>query len=180
MFLKLDLNFKAFSTDYGSHEFATSDLLSINTPEEHGFIINHLNKINSRRYNWYIGAMQQGPDNWVNPDGTSFINIENALSPLSKRYGEDYMVYNFSSQLLHWQFLPVRGDQPFVFICEANVATLQKLIVDDRGYTYGIEIENPKEIPRGPYFVQQPKDVTFDTSRRQILNSISLRFVVFL
>ncbi|XP_022915290.2 contactin isoform X1 [Onthophagus taurus] len=151
-----------------------SDLLSINSYDEHGFIINELNKQDSLRGRWYFGAYQQNPDMWRNADDSPLVDMENAFFPVRKNYGDDYLVYNFSTSEMHWGFVPVRGDEPLKFICEANLFSLQRLLGDNRTYTYGIEIKDPKKIPRGPFFIQQPKDVIFDVSRRQVLNQIVL------
>jgi hypothetical protein len=128
---------------------------------------------------WYIGAHQQSANYWVNVDGTQLGNMENAFLPVNEPYGKDFLAYNFSAERMHWGFQPVRGDEPLLFICEANIRSIQKLVSDDRTYTYGIEIRNPEQIPRGPYFIKQPVDATFDTSKRKLYNDISLRYFVF-
>lgn len=69
----------------------------------------------------------------------------------------------------------MRGDEPLLFICEANIAAIQRLVHQDRSYTYGIDVDNPERIPRGPYFIKQPTDATFDTSKRNLYNDVSVR-----
>lgn len=64
-----------------------------------------------------------------------------------------------------------------MFICEAPIDILQYLVVDDRTYQYGVDVEDPLKVPRGPFFIKQPHDVVFDVSKREILNDISLRLV---
>lgn len=76
---------------------------------------------------------------------------------------------------MRWGFLQVRGDEQLLYICEAAVANLQNLVAEDRTYTYGVEVDNPEEVPRGPYFIKQPVDRTFDLSKRVISNDIYLR-----
>ncbi|XP_025829331.1 contactin-like [Agrilus planipennis] len=156
------------------------DLLSINTLDEHGFIIHQLNWQDPQHRQWYTGAHQQSPNYWQNPDGTQLSNMENAflndIDPYGNidSYGKDYLAYNFSKSLMKWGFHPVRGDERLLFICEGSIQLLQKLVTDDRTYTYGVEIDNPEYIPRGPYFIKQPEDVTFDLSKRRIYNDVSL------
>lgn len=104
--------------------------------------------------------------------------MENAFLPEPDPYRKDYLAYNFSRDIMHWGFQPVRGDENLLYICEANVAALQRLVTDDRTYEYGVEVDDPEKVPRGPYFIKQPKDVTFDTSRRKIYNDVTLRFVI--
>ena len=52
---------------------------------------------------------------------------------------------------------------------------LHYLVVEDRTYQYGVDVEDPLKIPRGPYFIMQPHDVVFDLSKREILNDVALR-----
>jgi hypothetical protein len=160
---------KTYAVDTGG-----SDLVSVGSSEEHGFLINQLNNMDPQHRRWYIGAHQQSANYWVNVDGTQLGNMENAFLPVNEPYGKDFLAYNFSAERMHWGFQPVRGDEPLLFICEANIRSIQKLVSDDRTYTYGIEIRNPEQIPRGPYFIKQPVDATFDTSKRKLYNDISL------
>ncbi|XP_019880894.2 contactin-like [Aethina tumida] len=160
---------QAYSVNVGG-----CDLVSISSPEEHGFIIQHLNWIDPQHRRWYIGANQQGGNYYSNPDGKPFINVENAILPVENPYGKDYLAYNFSRTLMHWAFQPVRGDEPLLYICEAHIQAVQRLVTEERNYTYGIDVLNPERIPRGPYFIKQPVDVTFDTSKRKLYNDISL------
>jgi hypothetical protein len=160
---------KTYAVDTGG-----SDLVSVGSSEEHGFLINQLNNVDPQHRRWYIGAHQQSANYWVNVDGTQLGNMENAFLPVNEPYGKDFLAYNFSAERMHWGFQPVRGGEPLLFICEANIRSIQKLVSDDRTYTYGIEIRNPEQIPRGPYFIKQPVDATFDTSKRKLYNDISL------
>lgn len=145
----------------------------MNSFDEHGFIINELNVLDSQHHRWYIGAYQQSRDFWINPDESQIQNMENAFFP--GQYGDDFLVYNYSNRISHWGFQPVRGDEPLMFICEANIYVVQKLVENHRTFTYGIEVDDPKEIPRGPYFIKQPQEVTFDVSRSAILKQVELR-----
>lgn len=124
---------------------------------------------------WYTGLQQQSANYWVNADGSQLINMENAFLPQADYYGKDFVVYNFSRSLMHWGFQLVRGDEPLLYICEAHIISLQRLVSDDRTYEYGVDIDNPEYVPRGPYLKKQPSDVTFDLSRRSIYNDITLR-----
>ncbi|RZB39944.1 contactin [Asbolus verrucosus] len=155
-------------------EIGGSDLVSIGSSEEHGFLVNHLNALDPQHRRWYVGAHQQSANYWVNVDGSQLANMENAFLPVMEPYGKDFLAYNFSVEKMHWGFQPVRGDEPLLFICEANIRAIQRLVSDDRTYTYGIEVSNPEQIPRGPYFIKQPVDVTFDTSKRNLYNDVSL------
>lgn len=84
-------------------------------------------------------------------------------------------IFSFSHEKTRWGFLPVTGTDLLCYICEAAITNVQYLTGDKRTYTYGVEIDNPEEVPRGPYFIKQPVDKTFDLSKRSISNDISLR-----
>jgi len=49
--------------------------------------------------------------------------------------------------------------------------------MDDRDFDYGIDVEDPKKIPRGPYFIQEPVNTVFDLSRNIPRSYTSLRQV---
>lgn len=157
-----------------------SDLVSIGSLDEHGFLTNHLNRIDPKHHLWYLGAQQQSPNYWVNPDGTQLINMENAFLPeqdYNRFERKEYLAYNFSREIMHWGFQPVKGEEMLMFICEGNVAGLQRLVTDDdRSVEYGIEVDDPEKVPRGPYFIKQPEDFTFDTfaSSRKLYNDVTL------
>lgn len=161
---------QAYAGDNGG-----SDLVSIGSSEEHGFLIYQLNKMDPQHRRWYIGAYQQSANYYVNPDGSQLANMETAILEVDSPYGRDYLAYNFSRAFYHWGFEPVRGDEPLLFICEANILAVQRLVNEDRSYTYGIDVTDPLKIPQGPFFIKQPTDATFDTSKRKLYNDISVR-----
>nr|XP_008193513.1 PREDICTED: contactin [Tribolium castaneum] len=130
-----------------SPEDGRSDLVSIGSTEEHGFLINQLNALDPQHRRWYIGTYQHSANYWTNVDGSQLVNMENAFLPVAEPYGKDHLAYNFSVELMHWGF---------------------------QTYTYGVEITNPEQIPRGPYFIKQPVDATFDSSKKMLYNDISL------
>lgn len=159
-----------------------SDLLSINSVEEHGFIINELLKLDPQHRKWYISARQQSPQYWTNDgDGTQMSNMENAFLKddhivyQQDQIGRDYLVYKFSDITRKWGFEKVDGYEPLLFVCEAPVNKLKVLVDDDRSFTYGLNIDDPNKIPRGPYFIRQPEDKTFDLSKRTIMNEVQLK-----
>nr|CAD7424829.1 unnamed protein product [Timema monikensis] len=153
-----------------------SDLVSVDSPDEYGFMINQLQWQDPQHRRWYTSAHQQSPDYWINEgDGTSLVNMENAFLPeQDPTFNKDYLAYSFSNKLNRWGFEKVKGDELLLFICEVPVATLRYMVVDDRTYQYGVDIDNPEKIPRGPYFIKQPHDVVFDLSKNTTTNDVSL------
>lgn len=80
-----------------------SDLVGINSVEEHGFIIYQLLWRDPQRRKWYTGIVQQGPNYWINEvDGSPLANMENAFLPSNdNNYGRDAVVYRSYFFLLY-------------------------------------------------------------------------------
>ncbi|XP_015109291.1 contactin [Diachasma alloeum] len=154
-----------------------SDLVSINSVEEHGFLLQQLQWQDPQHRPWYTGARQAG-GYWSNEgDGSQLVNMENAFLPEPNdgyNLNRDALAYNFSDSLKRWGLEKISSYEPLQYICEAQVSMLQNLADDDRDYTYGIEIDNPREIPRGPYFIKQPVSKVFDVSKRRLTNEVTL------
>lgn len=153
-----------------------SDLLSIDSLEEHGYIMYQLLWQDPQHRRWYTGIRQQG-GYWSNEaDGSQLINMDNAFlpEPMDNMQGKDYLVYTFSNSLKRWGFEKVTGTEELLYICEASVTSMHNLVQDDRTYQYGVEIDNPLRVPRGPYFIRQPQNTVFDMSKRRISNDIAL------
>lgn len=156
-----------------------SDLVSLSTIDEHSFLVQQLNRYDPQHRRWYIGAHQSSPNYYTNPDGTQMPQMDSAIIRDDVRSGydspeTDFLVYKFSKRLMHWGLEPVVGDEPLPFICKAHVSAVQRLRADERDYAYGTEISDPERVPRGPFFVKQPEDAIFDTSKRNLYNDISL------
>jgi len=153
-----------------------SDLLTINSLEEHGFVLYQLLWQDPQHRRWYTGVkLQSGL--WMNEgDSTTLINMDNAFlpEPNDNMIGRDYLAYSYSNNLKRWGLEKVIGKEQLLYICEASVITLYNLVEDDRTYQYGIDIDNPLQIPRGPYFIKQPVSKVFDVSKRRISNDVSL------
>lgn len=153
-----------------------SDLLTINSLEEHVFILYQLLWQDPQHRKWYTGVKQLNGI-WVNEaDSTSLLNMDNAFlpEPNDNVIGRDYLAYSYSNALQRWGLEKVTGREELLYICEASVINLQNLVEDDRTYQYGIEIDNPLQIPRGPYFIKQPKDKVYDVSKKRVNNYIDL------
>ena len=61
-----------------------------------------------------------------------------------------------------------------LYICEIPLS-LVPLPLEERDFDYGLEITDPKKIPRGPYFIKQPENVVFDLSRNSPRPYVALR-----
>lgn len=81
--------------------------------------------------------------------------------------------FRYSNQLQKWGLEKVIGDKYLLYICKMPL-NKQNLVIEDRSYQYGFNIDDQKKVPRGPYFIKQPVDVVFDGSRRTIINDVTL------
>lgn len=81
--------------------------------------------------------------------------------------------FRYSPQLQKWGLEKVYGDQDLQYICEMPVSK-QNIVFEDRSYQYGFNIDDQQKIPRGPYFIKQPSNVVFDSSKKSITNDVTL------
>lgn len=154
-------------------------MVSLSSIEEHSFLVQQLNRYDPQHRRWYIGAHQTVSNIYSNPDGSQLPAMESAFikDEISTGYGapqRDFLAYKFSKNLMHWGLEPVVGDESLPFICKANLAAIERLKADERNYAYGMDIFDPERVPRGPYFIKQPEDAIFDTSKRNLYNDIHL------
>ncbi|KAK0161854.1 hypothetical protein PV327_008261 [Microctonus hyperodae] len=153
-----------------------SDLVSINTGDEHTFILYHLLWQDPQHRRWYTGIKHLA-GYWSNEvDGSQLINMEIAFLPEPNDgiMNRDYLAYAYSDSLKRWGLEKVTGSEELLYICEAAVNDLHVAVEDDRDYQYGIEVDNPLRIPRGPYFIRQPESKVFDVSKRNVIDEIIL------
>lgn len=68
------------------------------------------------------------------------------------------------------------GDE-LAFICEIPKERLFQIYIQERPLDFGYILTNREEVPRGPYFTEEPQEVIFDLSGRSQTNDISLRCV---
>ncbi|XP_014603516.1 PREDICTED: contactin [Polistes canadensis] len=153
-----------------------SDLVTINSLEEHGFILHQLLWQDPQHRQWYTGIKYQGGA-WINEaDNTQLTNMDNAFlpEPADNIFGKDYLTYSYHNNLQRWGFEKVTGIDKLLYICEAPISNLYNLVEDDRTYEYGVHIIDPLKVPRGPYFIKQPVSTVFDLSNRKTTNEVSL------
>lgn len=147
-----------------------SELVGINSVDEHAFIVKQLQWQDHQHRKWYTGVKSVA-GYWTNEaDGLQLANLENAFLPEANDsiYGKDYLVYAYSEGLKRWGLEKVNGWDNHLYICEAPITLLRNLVEDERTYEYGIEISDPLKIPRGPYFITQPVNTVFDTMETNV------------
>ncbi|XP_052867950.1 contactin [Anopheles cruzii] len=91
----------------------------------------------------------------------------------------NFLILGFNMRKEKWQFYPVTGDDSFLFICESrslySADNINTLLENRRSYDYGLEqTDIPERIPRGPYFIKQPVDTTYDTGKFKITKDVTL------
>lgn len=94
-------------------------------------------------------------------------------------YGiKDRLVYGYSKRNDKWMFMPSHEMEMNLFICESrqlfDPENFNLKNDDRRSFDYGLDVKDLDKIPRGPYFVRQPNDTTFDTSKTRIINDVTL------
>lgn len=150
-----------------------ADLAAIKSPEDHGFIITNLMKLDPQKGAWYVSGHQQSPGYWANDaDGSQLTGLDNAFfddhHSTYNSYNilpKDYLVYKFSQQDGRWGLSAVEGTQYYHFICEGQIQRLHYLLEEKRSFTYGLDTHDPERIPMGPYFIKEPVDTIYDPRR---------------
>lgn len=157
-----------------------ADLVSLGSMEEHMFILRKLTAMDSQHRTWYISTREVAPGSWSNADGTSLINMDQAFlqdQPLpSFNQQFNFLAYAFSERRQYdmWGLLKVNGLEPLQYICEVPLSRVPYSLIDNRDFEYGLEVTDPKKVPRGVYFIQEPKSEVFDISRAIPLSYVSL------
>ncbi|XP_055522931.1 contactin [Wyeomyia smithii] len=89
-----------------------------------------------------------------------------------------YLTYAFNTINEKWQFQPTGPYDLNLFICESqqlySIENLNVLEDDRRSYDYGVEVTDMNKIPRGPYFIKQPRETTYDTGKAKITKDVML------
>lgn len=155
-----------------------SDLVSITDKQEHGFITRYLHENDPLQREWYTSGVQKTPNFWENEgDGTSFQDMMEALLPnQGSSLRKNYLVYSYSFRHKEWGLLMVEGEDPLLYICEIPQANLNMLIDEsvERGHDYGVVIDDPAKIPRGPAIIRQPENAMYDISRNKVIKYVSI------
>ncbi|XP_058974776.1 contactin-like [Musca domestica] len=129
----------------------------------------------------YNSDFNRNPSQYFNTIGGSANRNQNR--GFSGQYGDngfirDRLVYGFSKLKDRWMFMPAYDFELNLFICESkllhNPENINLKSDEKRRFHYGMDIRDAEKIPRGPYFVKQPNDTTFDTSKNRLINDVTL------
>ncbi|XP_076447632.1 contactin-like [Babylonia areolata] len=139
-------------------------LVSINSIQEHAFVISWLERYDSNRDTWLTsGVVTKEPEGvqWLG-DGSFSNSLNFWLQPAEgitvEGKDSDIVIYNFSSTVYGWAIgYPNRNSS---FICEIKLQEIYKIVEEKRDFDYGLALDNPSLAPRGPQFVAEPVDTT--------------------
>lgn len=103
----------------------------------------------------------------------------NSLAYDNRIMRKDRLVYGYSREKSRWLYMPTYDFENNLFICESqqlyNVENIIAHADSQRKIDYGIEVIDPEKLPRGPYFIKQPRDTTYDTGKRRVTNDVSIQ-----
>lgn len=155
----------AAEKDLLNSQFRNEDSNFARNNNNQNFNLNqNLNNQNNNKNRYNQGKTPNNP--FANP------NYEKMLA-------KDRLVYGFSRQKGRWVFIPTYDYEENLFICESTTLYNQNninIIADDkRTYEYGQDIVDVRKITRGPFFIRQPVDTTYDTGKSKYVNDVSLR-----
>lgn len=116
-------------------------------------------------------------DNLQNSQYFNRFDTSRSFNPLLQ-YDKTRLVYGYSPAKDKWVFIPTYEFETHLFICQSsqlyNPNNINLLQDDKRPFDYGLEITDKRFTPRGPYFIKQPQDTTFDTAKRTIRNDVTM------
>lgn len=154
------------------------ELISVNSFEEHRFVVDWLREHDPQHRRWFTSGFESGDNVWTwEGDNAQFSNIENLWLPQQDIHLWKYVSYNFSSELNRWGLHKVAPGDELAFICEIPKERLFQIYIQERPLDFGYILTNREEVPRGPYFTEEPQEAIFDLSGRSQTNDISLRCV---
>lgn len=155
-----------------------SELVSVNSIEEHDFISNWLKKNDPQHRRWYTSGIHDDENSWIwEGDNNKFTNDDLLWNPFNEiGYGK-HVAYNYSISANKWGLTRVLPQEELAYICEIHIENLYNIIIIDRDISYGVIVMDEEKIPRGPYFIEEPKSVIFAKSDRNHENVATLKCV---
>lgn len=160
--------------DDNTQLFATEDSFSYEETEiDREQNIEYLN--NNK---FYIANRNQN----FNQNFNSLVNKNN--NPVYSTYDnrllqKDRVVYGYSREKNRWLYMPTYDFENNLFICESTLLFSMDNIIahadSQREIDYGVEVVDPLRLPRGPYFIKQPRHTTYDTGKRRVTNDVFIQ-----
>lgn len=164
--------------DDNTQLFATDDSFSyeeteIDREQDIEYLNNNKLYIANRNPN-----QNQNQNQNFNPQNPS--KFPNNFNNYDNRYlMKDRVVYGYSREKNRWMYMPTYDFENNLFICESlqlyTVENINVHIDSQREIDYGVEVVDIEKLPRGPFFIKQPKDTTYDTGKRRVTNDVFIQ-----
>ena len=128
----------------------------------------------------YIANRNPNPNQNQNFNPQNPSKFPNNFNNYDNRYlMKDRVVYGYSREKNRWMYMPTYDFENNLFICESlQLYTLENINVhidSQREIDYGVEVVDIEKLPRGPFFIKQPKDTTYDTGKRKVTNDVFIQ-----
>ncbi|XP_025080702.1 contactin-like [Pomacea canaliculata] len=145
-----------------------SGLVSINTPEEHQFIVSWLNRNGiARQSDWYTSGVDQAGKQMWEGDGqplvgeTSYWVTDNSQVTLYRQLVERRLVYQYTETRKTYGWAWTNRTRLLPYICEISRQEVYRVYQQNRDFSFGSDTLNPNDWPVGPNIVQQSPSVVF-------------------
>lgn len=167
---------KSRDAAFDSCRYLNAILLSIDSMEEHSFILDWLRENDPQHRTWYTSGVDVGNNQWRwQTNDRPFIGLESAWLPENAYLNYRFAAYNFSVSAGRWGLLEMRGDEETPYVCKVRKDMLNLVVREERGYEYGLIIKDKDQVPKAPYFIKEPEDAVFDMSARNDVSIVQLR-----
>ncbi|KAL8572121.1 hypothetical protein ACOMHN_052918 [Nucella lapillus] len=150
---------------YEEARLACSDhgaaLVSVEDRPTHDFLKNWLEQNDNFIRQWYTSGNREKvaslQDSWFVWEGVgSAIDPEVSFwnGQVDRNNSDGVIVYSLDESGYGWDL--VRPERALPYICEVAKAEAYRIVQDDRGYDYGMNVVDLNVIQRGPHFTVQP------------------------
>lgn len=100
-------------------------------------------------------------------------------NPWDNELYKNRVVYAYSRVKNRWLYMPTYDFENNLFICESlqlySIDNINVHADSQRKIDYGVEIIDERFLPRGPFFIKQPRDTTYDTGKRRVTNDVFIQ-----
>lgn len=167
-----------WASDDGSQLYQTDDIFSHEETEidrEQSIEFLNNNQLYIAHRNQYTGGFNNlGNTNPLPGQSPNTYNIYD-----NRILQKDRLVFGYSREKNKWMYMPTYDFENNLFICESldlyNVENINSHADSQREIDYGVEVIDPLKLERGPYFIKQPKDTTYDTGKRKVTNDVFIQ-----
>ncbi|CAF5150615.1 unnamed protein product, partial [Rotaria magnacalcarata] len=139
-----------------------TDLLSVESFNEHLFIQNWLTENDPSAQRWLTSGKRNGLIwQWTKRSGLFNFQYDQGWLPLTEEEKQkgSFIVYTYQSSQWGWLPYDIASTETLPFICEVPLQESYGIFDDYRGIEYGLPSTIEEYfIPRGPKFYEQPQD----------------------